>query len=195
MTRRTIQATIVGADSLSLEVKLRCKTTDDFSKLVQSDGFFRVIDLHLDAEEPTEKKWADNGASRRIIEARIKEKQSFLNDLKSAAKTYEAAVLAGEIAGLVWCRDKFTDAPSERELHDKDHPCLDSPCMKCGNPQPKLKAWRQDWEESERGWGVRPDGHTLHLSLQDLKTYVHGYTSAIAVFSPVDKKKPASRRV
>lgn len=25
----------------------------------------------------------------------------------------------------------------------------------------------QEWEESERGWGVRPDGYTLHLSMED----------------------------
>jgi len=24
--------------------------------------------------------------------------------------------------------------------------------------------WRMDWEESERGWGVRPDGYSLHLT-------------------------------
>jgi hypothetical protein len=33
----------------------------------------------------------------------------------------------------------------------------------------------QDWEESERGWGVRPDGHTLHLSREDHDAYVKGY--------------------
>jgi len=27
--------------------------------------------------------------------------------------------------------------------------------------------YRMDWEESERGWGVRPDGYSLHLTLND----------------------------
>jgi hypothetical protein len=30
----------------------------------------------------------------------------------------------------------------------------------------------QDWEESEAGWGVRPDGFTLHLTREDRDTYV-----------------------
>lgn len=30
----------------------------------------------------------------------------------------------------------------------------------------------QLWEESERGWGVRPDGFTLHLTMEDHKRFV-----------------------
>ena len=30
----------------------------------------------------------------------------------------------------------------------------------------------QYWEESERGWGVRPDGMTIHLSNEALKAYI-----------------------
>lgn len=30
---------------------------------------------------------------------------------------------------------------------------------------------RQDWEESERGWGVRPDGYTLHLTVEDCEKF------------------------
>jgi hypothetical protein len=33
----------------------------------------------------------------------------------------------------------------------------------------------QDWEESERGWGTRPDGFTLHLTEADRAAYVQGY--------------------
>jgi len=33
----------------------------------------------------------------------------------------------------------------------------------------------QDWEESERGWGVRPDGFTLHLTMDNRDAYVNGY--------------------
>jgi len=33
----------------------------------------------------------------------------------------------------------------------------------------------QDWEESEAGWGVRPDGFTLHLTREDRDAYVKGY--------------------
>ena len=33
----------------------------------------------------------------------------------------------------------------------------------------------QDWEESERGFGVRPDGFTLHLTLEAHKAYVEAF--------------------
>lgn len=33
----------------------------------------------------------------------------------------------------------------------------------------------QQWEESEAGWGVRPDGYSLHLSLDDAKQYIKDY--------------------
>ena len=31
---------------------------------------------------------------------------------------------------------------------------------------------RQDWEESEAGWGCRPDGYSLHLTMEDRDAYV-----------------------
>ena len=34
---------------------------------------------------------------------------------------------------------------------------------------------RQDWEESERGWGERPDGYSLHLSEEDRVAYIDAY--------------------
>jgi hypothetical protein len=37
------------------------------------------------------------------------------------------------------------------------------------------KVFAQDWEESERGWGVRPDGTSLHLTEQDVAEYVQTY--------------------
>jgi hypothetical protein len=36
-------------------------------------------------------------------------------------------------------------------------------------------AFCQQWEESERGWGVRPDGYSLHLSLEDVEKYIKQY--------------------
>lgn len=33
-------------------------------------------------------------------------------------------------------------------------------------------AYLQYWEESERGWGTRPDGCSLHLTMDDLHKYV-----------------------
>lgn len=30
----------------------------------------------------------------------------------------------------------------------------------------------QFWEESERGWGVRPDGASIHLNIESCKSYI-----------------------
>lgn len=35
-----------------------------------------------------------------------------------------------------------------------------------------MKVYLQSWEESEWGWGVRPDGYSLHLTREDALTYV-----------------------
>lgn len=33
----------------------------------------------------------------------------------------------------------------------------------------------QNWEESERGWGTRPDGYTIHPNLAHRNEYVNWY--------------------
>lgn len=37
----------------------------------------------------------------------------------------------------------------------------------------------QKWEESEAGWGVRPDGYSLHLADDDLQAYVDAHWAAL----------------
>lgn len=32
-----------------------------------------------------------------------------------------------------------------------------------------------NWTEYERGWGSRPDGHTLHISLEEAHNYIKNY--------------------
>lgn len=32
-----------------------------------------------------------------------------------------------------------------------------------------------EWEESERGWGCRPDGYSLHVSPEEAKTYIDDF--------------------
>lgn len=39
--------------------------------------------------------------------------------------------------------------------------------------------WRQDWEESELGWGVRPDGYSLHLTQEQAKRFAKEYWSTM----------------
>lgn len=33
----------------------------------------------------------------------------------------------------------------------------------------------QEWEESERGWGTRPDGYSLHLDESDCSSFIKAY--------------------
>lgn len=41
------------------------------------------------------------------------------------------------------------------------------------SPKPrKFTVVVQKWEESERGWGVRPDGWTMHLTEEDREAFV-----------------------
>lgn len=35
----------------------------------------------------------------------------------------------------------------------------------------------QNWEESEAGWGVRPDGFTVHISEKQLSDYVNWFNT------------------
>ena len=41
------------------------------------------------------------------------------------------------------------------------------------------KVYLQHWEESERGWGIRPDGCSLHLTLEDRKKYIEKYCAQL----------------
>jgi len=40
------------------------------------------------------------------------------------------------------------------------------------------KCYLQRWEESERGWGTRPDGCSLHLTKDHMLEYIDGIYSS-----------------
>lgn len=42
----------------------------------------------------------------------------------------------------------------------------------------------QQWEETERGWGTRPDGYSMHLTEEDRAAFVKAY---YAEFNNEDK--------
>lgn len=46
-----------------------------------------------------------------------------------------------------------------------------------GAANPDMTLICQTWTERERGWGQRPDGFTLHLSMADRDAYVVGYNA------------------
>lgn len=35
-----------------------------------------------------------------------------------------------------------------------------------------MKLWVQEWVETERGWGTRPDGYTVHRKLEDVEMFL-----------------------
>lgn len=51
----------------------------------------------------------------------------------------------------------------------------------------------QQWEESERGWGVRPDGFSLHLSTQDAKQYINDYWESMPDEIPDEYSRPSGK--
>ncbi len=50
---------------------------------------------------------------------------------------------------------------------------------------------RLDWEESERGWGVRPDGCSLHLTQKDCERYVKKYWVGMPKEAPDEYSRPS----
>ncbi len=51
------------------------------------------------------------------------------------------------------------------------------------------------WEESERGWGQRPDGCSLHLSAADCDSYVKNYWARMPDDVPHEYMRPAGEPV
>jgi len=52
---------------------------------------------------------------------------------------------------------------------------------------------RQDWEESERGWGVRPDGCSLHLSQADCERFINQYWDRMPDYAPDEYERPSGQ--
>ena len=49
----------------------------------------------------------------------------------------------------------------------------------------------QKWEESERGWGCRPDGYSLHLSEEDRTAYIQKYWKQMPDKTPDEYSRPS----
>lgn len=48
----------------------------------------------------------------------------------------------------------------------------------------------QKWEESERGWGTRPDGYSLHLSEDDRARFIQAYWDEMPAGVPYEYARP-----
>ena len=52
-----------------------------------------------------------------------------------------------------------------------------------------------EWEESERGWGIRPDGCSLHLTEKDAENFEREYWSRMPDEVPEEYSRPAGNPV
>ena len=48
----------------------------------------------------------------------------------------------------------------------------------------------QKWLESERGWGTRPDGYSLHLTEADRKQFIDAYWADMPDTAPDEYSRP-----
>ncbi len=51
----------------------------------------------------------------------------------------------------------------------------------------------QKWEESERGWGSRPDGYSLHLTDADRQAFIEAYWARMPDSVPDEYSRPDGR--
>lgn len=54
------------------------------------------------------------------------------------------------------------------------------------------KLWAVEWEESEQGWGVRPDGFSFHRSPENANQYVQDIYSKYPYKVPSDYSRACS---
>lgn len=49
---------------------------------------------------------------------------------------------------------------------------------------------RQNWLESERGWGIRPDGYSIHLTQEDCTKFIKDYWERMPDQVPDEYSRP-----
>lgn len=50
------------------------------------------------------------------------------------------------------------------------------------------------WQESERGWGCRDDGYSLHLSIKDCEEFIADYWANMPDTPPSTYSRPMTPR-
>jgi len=58
-----------------------------------------------------------------------------------------------------------------------------------------LAVVRVDWIESERGWGTRPDGYSLHATTKEAEHYINDYWSKMPDEVPDEYSRPGEPRL
>ncbi len=54
-----------------------------------------------------------------------------------------------------------------------------------------LALYAIEWEESERGWGVRPDGYSFHRSPEEAKEFIEEYQKKLPKEVPDEYSRPS----
>ena len=54
-----------------------------------------------------------------------------------------------------------------------------------------MKILCQKWEESEQGWGVRPDGYSLHALETDRQTFIKEHNARLPDTPPAEYSRPS----
>ena len=62
-------------------------------------------------------------------------------------------------------------------------------------PKKKYPVVQVQWDESERGWGVRPDGYSFHLNEEDAKAFIKEYWSKMPDSVPDEYSRPENESV
>jgi hypothetical protein len=57
--------------------------------------------------------------------------------------------------------------------------------------EPMKQVIRQNWLESERGWGTRPDGYSLHLTKEHRNAYISAYWDGMPKIRPNEYSRPS----
>ena len=56
-----------------------------------------------------------------------------------------------------------------------------------------MKVVRQEWLESERGWGTRPDGYSLHKTEEDCDKFIRDYWNQMSLEVPDEYSRPTGQ--
>lgn len=51
----------------------------------------------------------------------------------------------------------------------------------------------REWEESERGWGIRPDGFSLHLNEAEMERHEKEYWAGMPTKTPDEYSRPSDK--
>jgi hypothetical protein len=54
---------------------------------------------------------------------------------------------------------------------------------------------RVRWDESERGWGIRPDGYSYHLTNGDAEAFIKEYWDKMPAEAPDEYSRPEGRTI